>query len=196
MEAIRSFIAVELPEEVKSGLLQLQNTLKFADPACARWVDPSGIHLTLKFLGNVSSDRIDSVVQAMRRAAIGVTPFSLELKGLGAFPNLRRVQIVWAGITGDLNNLNLLQSNLETALAPLGFQPENRPFSPHLTLARIREYATPLQRQALGEVIGRAKFESHLIINVGCISLMKSQLTRAGAIYSRMNSIELNPSCQ
>ena len=196
MEEIRSFIAIELPEEVKSGLLMVQNTLKSADPACAKWVNPSGIHLTLKFLGNVSPDKIDSVIQAMQQAAKSVSPFHLELNGLGAFPNLKRVQIVWAGIIGDLDILNALQSNLETALIPSGFKPEKRPFTPHLTLARMRDDATPLQRQALGEAISKARFESQMIVHVGCLSLMKSQLTRAGAVYSCLSSVELSPSCQ
>jgi RNA 2',3'-cyclic 3'-phosphodiesterase len=196
MEEIRSFIAIELPEEVKCGLLMLQNRLKSVDPDCAKWVAPSGIHLTLKFLGNVNSDKIDSVIQAMRQAAKSVSPFHLELNGLGAFPNLRRVQIVWAGIIGDLDTLNTLQSNLETALIPSGFQPEKRPFTPHLTLARMRDNATPLQRQTLGEAISKTKFESQMIIQVRCLSLMKSQLTRAGAIYSCLSSVELSPSCQ
>lgn len=196
MEEIRSFIAIELPEEVKCGLLMVQNRLKSADPDYAKWVAPSGIHLTLKFLGNVNSDKIASVIQAMRQAAKSVSPFHLELNGLGAFPNLRRVQIVWAGIIGDLDTLNTLQSNLETALIPSGFQAEMRPFTPHLTLARMRDNATPLQRQALGEAISKTKFESQMIIHVGCLSLMKSQLTRAGAIYSCLSSVELSPSCQ
>jgi RNA 2',3'-cyclic 3'-phosphodiesterase len=195
LEEIRSFIAIELPEEVKCGLLKVQNALKSADPACAKWVDPSGIHLTLKFLGNVKADKIDNIIQSMKQAAENAAAFHLEIEGLGAFPNLKRVQIVWAGITGDLDKLNLLESNLEAALTPLGFKPENRPFTPHLTLARMREYATPIQRQALGEAIAQSKFESNMVINVAWISLMKSQLTRSGAIYSCLSSAKLSSSC-
>ncbi len=196
MEEIRSFIAIELPAEVKSGLQQVQNILKSGDPTCAKWVDPNSIHLTLKFLGNVKSEKMDAVIQAMTQAARRVSPFDLELKGFGAVPNLRRVQIVWAGIIGDIDKLNLLQNNLETALSPMGFKTEKRPFTPHLTLARMREYATPLQRQAIGEVIAKVKLEPNMVIYVDSISLMKSQLTRTGAIYSRLSSAELSPSCQ
>jgi RNA 2',3'-cyclic 3'-phosphodiesterase len=196
MEEIRSFIAIELPEEVKRGLQQMQNRLKSADPSSAKWVDPNSIHLTLKFLGNVSPDKIEAIVQAMQLAAGNITPFTLEMQGLGAFPNLRRAQVVWAGLIGDIEKLNLLQGNLERTVSPLGFPTEKRAFTPHLTLARVRDYATPAQQQALGEAIARAKFESSMIIKVSSISLMKSQLSRAGAIYSRLSSVELSPSCQ
>jgi RNA 2',3'-cyclic 3'-phosphodiesterase len=196
MEEIRSFIAIELPEQVKSELQHIEDRLRSAEPTSAKWVDPKSIHLTLKFLGNVSADKIEAIVRAMNQAAGNISPFRLEMQGLGAFPNLRRVQIAWAGIIGDIDKLNLLQSNLEKALSPLGFPPENRPFTPHLTLARVRDYATPDQRQTLGEALARAKFASSMIIQVHSINLMKSQLTRAGAIYSCLSSVELSPSCQ
>ncbi len=107
MEQIRSFIAIELPEEVKTGLKQVQDRLKSADPSCAKWVDPVGIHLTLKFLGNVDVDKIDAITQAIQDASITVAPFDLKIDRLGCFPNLRRVQIVWVGLNGDVDKLQV-----------------------------------------------------------------------------------------
>lgn len=124
MEQIRSFIAIELPEEVKTGLKQVQDRLKSADPSCAKWVDPVGIHLTLKFLGNVDVDKIDAITQAIQDASITVAPFDLKIDRLGCFPNLRRVQIVWVGLNGDVDKLQVFVNNIESHVAPLGFPTE------------------------------------------------------------------------
>jgi RNA 2',3'-cyclic 3'-phosphodiesterase len=196
MDQIRSFIACELPETVKSGLVQIQADLQSVDPSCAKWVDPNSIHLTLKFLGNVDTEKIESITKGLFEAARNIPPFQLELDGLGAFPNLRRVQVVWIGLKGDLDLLQKLQSQIEDRISPLGFPPENRTFKPHLTLARVREATTPLIRQSIGERLSQIKIDSNRIIPVDSVSLMRSQLTRAGAVYSRLCSIKLNPSCQ
>jgi 2'-5' RNA ligase len=196
MEQIRSFIAIELPEPVIACIKQVQGQLISAGPACAKWVDPRNIHLTLKFLGNIDVNKIQAITAAMQSSARTIASFKLTLDGLGAFPNLRRVQVVWIGLGGDLGPLLALQTRLESALAPLGFIPEKRAFQPHLTLARIRENATPLERQELGENITRTQFDSNLVINVNSFNLMRSELTRAGAVYTRLCSVELTPSCQ
>lgn len=195
MDAIRLFIAIELPEPVKAGLKRVQDTLRLVDPSCAKWVDPGSIHLTLKFLGNVDSEKVDGIVRLMDEASQEVRPFRLELKGLGAFPNLRRVQVVWVGVAGDLDHLKILQKKLEDNLAELGFPSEGRAFTPHLTLARLREDIAPAGRESLGAAIGSFKLESNLVIEVNSLSLMKSQLTRAGAIYTQLASIKLKSPC-
>jgi 2'-5' RNA ligase len=190
MEQIRCFIAIELPEEVKAGLTRLQAKLK-ASQLRVKWVDPYGIHLTLKFLGNVDADRLSQITGAIKEAAQGVSPFHLEIKGLGIFPNLRRVQVAWVGISGEVDKLLQLQKRLESNLAGLGFAPEPRAFTPHLTLARVRDQASPDERQRLGQLISDTKFEADYSFPVRAISLMRSQLTREGAIYSQISSVEL-----
>ncbi|MFH0847558.1 MAG: RNA 2',3'-cyclic phosphodiesterase, partial [Chloroflexota bacterium] len=185
MEEIRSFIAIELPDEVKSILSQLQAKLKSCGEFPAKWIDPSGIHLTLKFLGNITSHRITEITRALETAASGTAPLQLELKGLGVFPSLKRVQVIWVGIEGELDKLGELQKRIESGLAKLGFPREARAFTPHLTLARIRDRATPEERQCVGQVIASTKFETVYRFNVDSIHLMRSELTREGAIYSR-----------
>ena len=191
MEQIRSFIAIKLPDELKRGLTQLQAQLKLGNQPSVKWVDPNSIHLTLKFLGNVPVDRIDNITGAMEKAAQGISPFHLEVKDLGVFPNLRRVQVVWVGISGQVERLSQLQQRIESNLAPLGFAPESRPFTPHLTLARVRDQASPDERQRFGQLIANARFEAAFTLEVASISLMRSQLTREGAIYSRISSAGL-----
>jgi len=191
MEQVRCFIAVELPDELKKGLTQLQSRLKSGEQPGIKWVDPYSIHLTLKFLGSVAVDRIDEITRAIEEAARGMPPFYLEVKELGVFPNLRRVQVAWVGVSGEVDKLGQLQQRIESNLARLGFAPESRPFTPHLTLARLRDQASPAERQRLGELIVSTRFETAYTIEVDAISLMKSQLTRDGAIYSRISSIGL-----
>jgi 2'-5' RNA ligase len=191
MEQVRCFIAIELPKEVKSALSMLQSRLKSGGQYPAKWVNPYSIHLTLKFLGSVAADRLGEITRAIEEAARGVPPLRLEVKGLGVFPNPRRVQVIWVGIGGDVEQLNQFQQRLEANLAPLGFPPEKRSFTPHLTLARVRENATAEERQGLGQLITSTGFEANHEIYVNAISLMKSQLTREGAIYSQISATKL-----
>lgn len=196
MEQIRSFIAIELNEEVKQKLRQIQGILKIPGSDCVKWVEPENIHLTLKFLGNVLAANIQYIIEVLRAVAEEVTPFTLEINNPGAFPNLTRVQTIWVGVAGDIKTLHHLQSKLENSLKKLGYPPENRNFTPHLTLGRVRDEATLLFRQNLGKVISGTIIESKLTIQVETLSLMRSQLTRSGPIYSRLSSVELKGSCQ
>ena len=190
MEQIRSFIAIELPQQLKLELNRLQDRLQTDRPR-VKWVAAEGMHLTLKFLGNVPASNIDAVTRFMTQSAAKASPFQLEVGGLGAFPNLKRVQVVWVGLGGDLDELKKLQQSLETGLEPLGFAVEKRSFSPHLTLARLGNESTPAERQHLGELIAATDFASHSTIQVNSVVLMRSQLTPRGAIYSRMAAAKL-----
>lgn len=191
MEQIRSFIAVELPDELKLALTRLQDQLKSGKPTSVKWVDPYSTHLTLKFLGNIGIDMVGRITMALEEASLGIPPFHLEAKELGAFPNLKRVQVVWVGVSGEIDRLSQLQQRIESNLSPLGFAPESRPFTAHLTLARLRDHATPDERQSLGQLIASTSLETICSFNVDSVHLIKSQLTREGAIYSRISSIKL-----
>ncbi len=191
MEQIRSFIAIELPDELKSELVQLEARLKSGGQFRVKWVDPNGIHLTLKFLGDIAADRVEEIVGAMEEAARGISTFQLKVKGLGVFPNPKRAQVAWVGLSGEVDKLDQLQKCLEPSLASLGFAPESRRFTPHLTLARLRNQVSPDERQRFGQLIAATTFEAACAIEVDTISLIRSQLTREGAIYTRINSVRL-----
>jgi 2'-5' RNA ligase len=190
-EQIRSFIAIELPEEAKEGLARLKKELERNEHKFVKWVDPWGIHLTLKFLGNIPSKRLTEIIEAIKEAAQGISPFHLEISGLGAFPSLSQARVFWVGIGGELDKLSRLQQNIDSALAVLGFAKEERSFVPHLTLARIRQGASPLERRSFGELVGSTIFDDKYHIKVEAISLMRSQLTPAGAIYTCLSTVEL-----
>jgi 2'-5' RNA ligase len=190
-EQIRSFIAIELPEEAKEGLARLKKELERDEHKFVKWVDPRGIHLTLKFLGNIPSKQVAEITEAIEGAAQGISPFHLEIGGLGAFPSLKQVRVLWVGISGEVEKLSRLQQNIDSALAALRFAKEERSFVPHLTLARIRQGASPLERRSFGELVGSTTFEDKYHVTVESISLMRSQLTPAGAIYTRLSLVGL-----
>ena len=191
MEQVRSFISIDVPDELKLGLTQLEGQLKTTRQPWVKWVDPSSIHLTLKFLGSITIDRISEIIGSMEAAIQGIPLFSLEVKDLGVFPSLRRVQVAWVKISGEVTKLSRLQQHLESNLACLGFAAESRSFTPHLTLARLRTGASLDDRQGFGQLIAATRFEATYTIKVAAINLMKSRLTREGAIYSRVGSVSL-----
>jgi 2'-5' RNA ligase len=190
MEKIRAFIAIELPDAISDALSSMQGGLRAERHPYVKWVNPGGIHLTLKFLGDIDADKVSPITEAIARAAQGVSPFHLELGDLGAFPNPRRPNVIWVAVTGDVERLASLQKGIDHSLVPLGFSPESRPFTPHLTLGRLRERASAGERQRIGESLVTAKSEV-VPFQAGEISLMRSTLTPSGAIYSRLSSIPL-----
>ncbi len=192
MEQIRAFIAIELPGAVKAEITRLQEQLKAKSRVPVRWVNPDNIHLTLKFLGDIDIDKVDDIIKAVGDAARGFLSFRLGVKGLGVFPNPNRIQVIWVGLSGSLDKLGDLQRRIDSALARLGFPPEKRDFSPHLTIARMRDRAAPAERQRLGRLIEATAFTSQFDIAVGAVHLMKSRLTREGPIYSRLGSVVLS----
>jgi 2'-5' RNA ligase len=191
MEQIRSFIAVELPGELKLALARLQDKLKSGSRAPVKWVDPDSVHLTLKFLGNIDSGIVSKITSILEEAVRGTHPFSVEVSGLGVFPNIRRVQVVWVGLTGEVEKFGQLQQRIETGLIPLGFAAESRSFTPHLTVGRVRDYVTPDERQNLGQLVTSTVFEAKYKVNVDAVHLIKSQLTREGPIYSKISTVAL-----
>jgi len=191
MEPIRAFIAIELPSQIKAALSQLQDNLKTGKSASVKWVGPEGIHLTLKFLGNVDEAEVPALNKALSEAVRGVAPFNLELGEPGAFPSIHAPRVVWVGIGGEIEPLRTLHNNIDRVLIPLGFPPEKRAFSPHLTLGRVREEALPGEKRRLAESVAGLKTGEKSSFKVESLSLMRSRLTREGAIYSCLASFAL-----
>lgn len=152
---LRLFVALEPPGAVRRRLESVAGEIRRAAGRAAsevRWVRPENVHLTLQFLGNVPEERVPDLVAALRAAAGGARPLHLEVRGAGGFPNARRPRVIWAGLQGDLVPLGELVRDLGQRLAPLGFPPEDRPMSPHLTLGRARGGGAPGLAGALSAV--------------------------------------------
>jgi 2'-5' RNA ligase len=152
-----------------------------------RWVKPEHVHLTLKFLGDVLPEKIVHIRQAMDRAIIGQTAFTLLARGLGCFPNLSRPRVLWMGLEPH-PALTQLQQGLESELTPLSFAPENRAFRPHLTLARMHQGQGHTQLGPLLQTYHTHEFGE---IAVEQLYLLQSQLHWEGAVYSMLHSVML-----
>ncbi len=187
METIRSFIALELPDEVKETVALIIKRLRPAQHRYVKWVAPEGTHMTIKFLGNIYSSQIPQITGIMKTAASKVPPLELRLGGLGMFPNEQRPRVIWVALEGNTEPLAAMQREIEQALAPLGFAPENRAFTPHLTLGRVRDNASPEERKEIGSVVKEKKMDYDASFTLKELSLMKSTLTPTGAIYNRLD---------
>ncbi len=185
MDAIRAFIAIELPESILAELDHVEARLKPQMPREAiRWVKADSIHLTLKFLGQVPSDQLDLITSSLRAAASGHAPFTLEVKEVGCFPNIHRPRVVWVGIQEDDHRLHVLQRAVENAIAPLGYPTEIRDFTPHLTLGRVARDVRPADQKIIGDVVQAARAGSLGKWEVREVALIKSDLKPSGAEYT------------
>ena len=191
-EQLRLFVAVTLPADAREAIARVIQGLRAADLTGVRLVDPDGVHLTLKFLGNVDSSRVPALTGALDAVGEGAAPFALHLRGVGVFPDRRSPRVLWAGVSGDTEVLAALARRVDDACANVGFAREQRPFSPHLTLARLRDRASADERQRAGTLladIGPAPGESFA---VEAFHLIRSTLTPSGPIYDTVHTVTLN----
>jgi RNA 2',3'-cyclic 3'-phosphodiesterase len=192
MPMIRAFIAIELPTEVRTALSEIQNRLRSgAGGRAGRWVRADGIHLTLQFLGDISTERLDSIGQAVNRACVGCRPFDLTVAGLGCFPNLRRPRVVWVGLHEETGQLPALQRAVEREMNLLAFPSEQRAYSPHLTLARVRPEANRAECEALARSVSEFTQAPMVHLRVTTVSVMRSDLRPGGAIYTELHRATL-----
>ncbi|MCX6005565.1 MAG: RNA 2',3'-cyclic phosphodiesterase [Chloroflexi bacterium] len=185
-EQIRSFIAIELPDELKIRLKNFQATLKLPKHNFVKWVSPDGIHITLKFLGNVSYKQIDDIKGLLIPIVGSSKSFVINTSEIGVFPNLNKVRVLWLGLSGDVSSLQKLQQDVDRSLSKRSFTPEKRPFTPHLTLARLKEDCFPNERWEFGELIKGVRFGPSHVIRVEKLFLMRSKLFPGGAVYSKL----------
>lgn len=184
---MRLFIAIEIPGEIKEEMAKAQEQLRRSG-ADAGWTRPEGIHLTLKFLGEVPEAQIEEIKIALAKAAAGKGRFRLEVGGVGVFPNTRNPRVPWVGVSGDIDKLASLQASVEEAMTGMGFEREEREFTPHLTLGRIKEIRSRDSWQKALDGIKDIRLPG---FDVTAVSLMKSELKRTGAVYTELAKIEL-----
>ncbi|MSO23350.1 MAG: RNA 2',3'-cyclic phosphodiesterase [Acidobacteria bacterium] len=181
----RTFVCVELPASIRAQAEELQGRLAgLGETIC--WVNPTNLHLTLRFLGEISRSQVETVCLAVRCAAASVDAFSIRLSGTGCFPSPRRPKAFWIGVT-DASNLIRLFEGVEEQLFIAGFPREARPFSPHLTLGRVR---VDRNRGKLGEVLAEAEFDAASFLATE-VTVMKSDLRSSGAVYMPIAKVRL-----
>ena len=193
-DQVRVFIAILISPQARQALEDCILQLSGLAPAgVVRWVDPQGIHLTLRFLGNIPATAVDDVLAAQAAAAGVCPPFSVQLSQLGMFPNQRRPRVLWAGVTGDLEALQRLQQEVEAQLEHVGYPRGKRPFAPHLTLGRVRERVSNTDRTRIAGAVSTVTLDDTGPWLVEEAHLIRSTLTPEGAIYTSMGAADLAP---
>jgi RNA 2',3'-cyclic 3'-phosphodiesterase len=177
---IRAFLAIDLPDALRAKLALVQGELKKSG-ADVRWVAVGNIHLTLKFFGNVPDADIDLLGKAAREAAAAHPPLQLQVTKAGAFPNIRSPRVVWVGLGGELIPLTQLYHQLEKSFAALGYPPEDRAFSPHLTLGRVK---SPANRHRLAQMLEKLPPLDWPPFAVDQLILFQSVLSPRGSTYT------------
>lgn len=188
---LRTFIALPLPVEWTEALTEAMDELRRGIPGGVRWVNPSGIHLTLKFLGQTDAVMAPRIVNKMGEALEDFKGPALLLSGLGTFPGGRNPRVIWAGIDGGTDGLDALFRRVEDMATGLGWPKERRPFRPHMTLGRVREKATDKQQQRVAEAIAGIRLPVVPEWRVDIVRLYRSELTPQGAIYSSLGEVKI-----
>lgn len=189
-ERLRLFVAIDLPEDVRESLGRLQSDLRRHDLPGLRWTRPEGVHLTLKFLGETPASSLPAIEAALARAVRGAPSFRLALGAPGTFGNRRGPRVLWVDVEGDVKPLQQLQAAVERELAAAGFAPEERGFSPHLTLARVPQPSPPGRAERVSRALA-AVAAPRGEIEVTEVVLMRSKLQAGGAVHSRVAAFPL-----
>ena len=195
MPTIRSFIAIELSDHARTELTRLQERLKDIMPAVSvRWGIPKNIHLTLHFLGDLSIDHLETVSRTVRDVATTIPSFSLSLGNLGCFPNTRRPRIVWVSVSGETEILVRLHRELGNQLQKrIGFKPEARPYSPHLTIGRVKKGIPQQRLREMGQILEQEipRAGELAVLPVHHILFIRSDLKPVGPIYTSLTKAHL-----
>ena len=185
---IRSFLAFELPFSIRKILADATNEMK-SSLSSLRWVKLENIHLTLIFIGNFPSDRIDSAGESLEEICNRYSPFSIQLKGIGIFGGKRNPRVLWGGIDGDVERMGVFRDELQLKLEAFGVEKEERKFKPHFTLARFRKNMKP--EMDLQGVLSKFENMSSLPCSLEELLFLKSELGPGGPVYTELKKWSL-----
>ncbi|MCX7634579.1 MAG: RNA 2',3'-cyclic phosphodiesterase [Syntrophales bacterium] len=180
---IRAFLAIEPPADIRKALAAVQTALRREITGPVSWVRPEGIHLTLKFFGNIRREDITAIASVVEGAVAAVPPLKITVGRMGLFPGPRRPRVIWIGTGGDVARLTALQGELEKGFQNLGFAAEDRSFRPHLTLARIKP---PGLNSEMAKLLIAQRDETLGTFTASSLILFRSELTPRGAIYTEL----------
>jgi len=192
MGLLRTFIAADIPPSIKESIqVQVDNLRKFIVDSSVRWVPVKNIHLTLKFLGDTSPSNVDLLKQALRAQADSYTGMDITISGLGSFPSSKRARVLLFRIQAPAA-LEALQRGIDSSCAKIGYRSEVRPFSPHLTIGRVRRGVSSSDQMKIHKALTQVKIDSLGTTRVDYIHLYKSELSPTGAAYTKLFSAPLN----
>jgi len=187
---MRTFIAFELPEEIKSGLARLQEEIKVSG-ADVKWIRPENLHLTLKFIGKASEEQAEKITLMIQEAAGKNSPFMMQIATIGAFPKIDFPRVIWAGLDKGDAEAKKIAAELEKETQMLGIAKEERKFSSHITIGRVRSGKNRLKLVKILKELTDKPRERFPEVNIGRITLFKSTLTPQGALYESLSEATL-----
>lgn len=182
-DKVRAFIAVELSDAAKTEAGRFISAVEKMGIRGVRAVRPQGIHLTLRFLGDIDCDAVPTVIAAIRAAAARSHPFDLSLGEVGTFPNAGSARVLWVGVEGDVVNLSGLREEVENELSGVGFRRDRRRFNPHVTLARLRDRVSRADRRRVVESVSTVG-HARIGFSVEAVTLFQSTLHTEGSIHT------------
>ena len=194
VKRVRSFIAIPVPSAVIQVLDDAVKSLDSYIGENVRWVRTDGIDLTLKFMGNIEAGMVDRVLEAMPAVASQFAPFELAISGLGVFPNPRRPRVLWSGVRGEMAALAALQLAIDVALGELGLRKEQRAFSTHLTLGRVRQDVAEGQWRRIGQVMEGCELSGAPSWTADSVNLMRTELDPGGSRHYLVGSASISGS--
>ena len=182
--AIRSFLAFELPVDIKRIIMTVSEDVRRL-PLNVRWVNVSNIHLTVVFMGNIKEEEIKPIQDVVGQVCQGYGPFNIAIKGIGLFGSRRNPRVLWVGLDGVIDRMACFRDDLQKMLRPFGIKEEKRRFRPHLTLGRFRKGS--ITGAHLDDLLSKY----HDLTSPDCVIeelvLFKSDLKPDGAVYSKLN---------
>jgi RNA 2',3'-cyclic 3'-phosphodiesterase len=184
---LRCFIAIDIPEDIKNEIGGIIHTMRKCG-GDIKWVTPLNLHITLKFLGNTAETALPEIQDSLRNAVLSYSPFCINIYGIGVFPNRKYPRVIWTGIE-DSDILKNMKKDIENAMTVHGYQKEDRDFSPHLTLGRVRS-----QKGVIATLLELDKFQTKDfgVTKVDGVTLMRSELKPQGPEYSCLFSAPLD----
>lgn len=190
MNLLRTFIALEIPNEIQQTVHKETAHLRSTTGPIVRWVPPGNMHLTLKFLGNISPANLDILTQMIRAEADSCQSFAMQVGGLGSFPSPKRPRVIYIGLRAPVE-LTALQHAIEGATTRLGYEPDSRDFSPHLTIGRVRQNIPASDQHKIRRALEEAQIDSLGTARVDSVHLYNSDLKPTGSVYTRVFSAPL-----
>ncbi len=187
-ERWRTFVAIPLPPEIQTALAGLQRRLARHHAETIRWVEPGSIHVTLRFLGGIDPELAPDIAREIEEAATSTGRFRLRMAGTGTFPAKGRPKVVWVGISGEVRRLERLRARVEGALSRVGFDPEERPFLPHVTIGRIKQEVGPPRDWRAGQAFQKLQLSGpDLEYTADRVTLFRSHMDHAGVTYEALS---------
>lgn len=189
---LRCFLAIELSAALQGAIRKsTSEARRMLGAEIIRWVPEASVHLTLKFLGDTAPTSVEQIGAVLQSRVPRYKPFSVELRGMGAFPHIKRARVLWIGLEAP-PSLAALQRDLDAATSRLGYISDDRRFSPHLTIGRVRQHVSSADLQRIRQALEENPIGHVGTLEVDAVHLFESELHPTGSVYGKLRSVGLS----